>query len=194
MNQDSVASLRQQMRQSRRQLTRDAQAHAALSLRQHFLNEHRLLKANRVGAYFPADGEINPIPLLNRLRQLGKQIYLPKLASYPKKMVFLPMTGKFKVNQYGLLEPVAAARELRFATDLDLILMPLVAFDDLGHRLGMGGGYYDRALSKYHRCGFLHRPKLVGLAHSFQQTQRLKSNNWDVPMHGVVTERSLSWF
>ncbi len=194
MNQPSAVSLRHEMRQLRRNLTGDAQTQAARLLRQHFLNEHRLLKANMVGAYFPADGEINPIPLLNRLQQLGKQIYLPKLATYPKKMVFLPFTGEFSVNQYGILEPIAAARDLRFAADLDLLLMPLVAFDGRGNRLGMGGGYYDRALAKFHRCGVLRRPKLVGLAHSFQQTPRLKSNRWDVPMHAVITEQALTWF
>jgi 5-formyltetrahydrofolate cyclo-ligase len=69
--------------------------------------------------------------------------------------------------------------------------MPLVAFDEAGNRLGMGGGYYDRTFSflKHRRCWF--RPRLVGVAYEFQKVHKLDSCDWDIPMHAVVTEDRL---
>jgi 5-formyltetrahydrofolate cyclo-ligase len=189
-----LQKLRRQIRAKRQNLDKQVQRQVAKQVCHHFLTHSNLLHAQRIAAYFPADGELSPLPLLNRLQDLGKQIYLPKLPAFPSKMVFLPLTGNFSVNRYGLLEPVAAKSAIRLAHQLDLILLPLVAFDAQGHRLGMGGGYYDRALANLNRRTHLMRPKLLGLAHSFQQQKNLPRNPWDVPLHGVITEQNLCWF
>jgi 5-formyltetrahydrofolate cyclo-ligase len=77
---------------------------------------------------------------------------------------------------------------------LDLILTPLVAFDDQGNRLGMGGGFYDRTLAYLGRRKHWKKPRLIGTAHAFQQVARLPHESWDVPLHGVVTEKALLSF
>ena len=92
-----------------------------------------------------------------------------------------------RANHMGISEPVGGA-----AVDLeklDLVLMPLVAWDRQGRRLGMGGGYYDRA---FKRVLGLDRPERVGVAWSLQEADELPQESWDVSLHAVVTEKE--WF
>lgn len=75
---------------------------------------------------------------------------------------------------------------------LDLVFIPMVAFDTMGNRLGMGKGYYDQTFSR-ERLRW-RRPLMVGLAHSTQGTDNLPANSWDVPMDIVVTEEECIGF
>jgi 5-formyltetrahydrofolate cyclo-ligase len=70
---------------------------------------------------------------------------------------------------------------------LDVVLLPLVAFDRRGNRLGMGGGFYDRTFAPRGR-GRVSAPRLIGLAHGFQQVAELVDQPWDVPLRGVLTD------
>ena len=94
---------------------------------------------------------------------------------------------RLKANRFGILEPMVDSREWLDAAQLDVILLPLVAFDRRGHRLGSGAGYYDRALAL--RAGRPAPPLLVGLAHSCQEVQLIPAEPWDIPMDAVATER-----
>ena len=96
-------------------------------------------------------------------------------------------------NRYGILEPQLNCSHVSPVAQLDIILMPLVAFDSKGNRLGMGGGYYDRTLSfTQHQTGFhspseKRAPKLVGIAHDIQEVDALPIAPWDVPLDAIVT-------
>jgi 5-formyltetrahydrofolate cyclo-ligase len=72
---------------------------------------------------------------------------------------------------------------------LDLVLLPLVGFDDAGGRLGMGGGFYDRSLAYLARRQSWRKPTLLGLAHECQKVERLAQASWDVPLAGTVTDK-----
>ena len=72
---------------------------------------------------------------------------------------------------------------------MDIIFVPLVAFDRNGNRLGMGGGFYDRALAFTQNSTNLSRPLLLGLAHHFQEVERLTSKKWDIPLNGILTDQ-----
>jgi 5-formyltetrahydrofolate cyclo-ligase len=74
---------------------------------------------------------------------------------------------------------------------LDLVLTPLVAFDAQGHRLGMGGGFYDRSFAYLLRHSRWLRPRLIGLAYDFQRQTRLPHQPWDVPLHAIATDHRL---
>lgn len=92
-------------------------------------------------------------------------------------------------NAFGITEPCAYAARARAQT-LDVVFMPLVGFDDYGNRLGMGGGFYDRAFAKLRG----RKPLRIGLAHSCQKVPKLARQSWDVPLHGIGTESTFSLF
>ena len=95
-------------------------------------------------------------------------------------------------NAYGIAEPVASATAAISPRNLDAVLMPVVGFDRQGNRLGMGAGYYDRALR--HLQGGSRRwrrPRLVGLAFACQEVELIVPSTWDIPLDVVVTERGV---
>ena len=94
-------------------------------------------------------------------------------------------------NRFGIPEPSRRNRRLRLAWTLDLLLVPLVGFDTECHRLGMGGGYYDRTLSYLSHRDHWRRPRLIGLAHECQRVAALPVRPWDIPLDFVVTERQV---
>jgi len=91
---------------------------------------------------------------------------------------------------FGIAEPLHGSRGRIPVRHLDSILVPLVGFDRHGHRLGMGAGFYDRALHpRLDRTQPFRRPRLIGIAYSMQQVDRLEPAPWDVALDLVVTER-----
>ena len=144
------------------------------------------MKARRVAFYLPADGEISPIPLCRLSARLGKACYLPVISNDNTILTFdlyAPDVTVLKKNRYGIPEP--QTHQPIPARMLDIVFMPLVAFDREGNRLGMGKGYYDHTFKNVDR--WWRKPRLIGLAHSLQETH-LEPKEWDIPMHSVATE------
>src|SRR5205814_709954 len=94
-------------------------------------------------------------------------------------------------NRLGIAEPKVSARDLVRAEDVDLVLLPVVAFDARGNRLGRGAGFYDRSLAFRRHRRHLQRPHLLGLAHDFQRVAAVPVDAWDVPLDGVITDRAV---
>ena len=148
----------------------------------------------RVAAYLPVDGEFDPGPLLALARSRGCRVCVPVLLPLRGRMAFGPLDAPdaaWRVNRYGLREPGGMPALLLRPRDLDLVLVPLVAFDAAGHRLGMGAGYYDRAFAFLRQRSAWRRPRLVGLAFDLQQAPAIEPAAWDVPLWGVLTESRL---
>jgi 5-formyltetrahydrofolate cyclo-ligase len=189
----SRRQLRQALRQRRRSLSpcQRKQADRALCHRLRQLPE--LNRARRVALYLPNDGEIDPRPLIPWLTRRGVRVYLPVLKPLSDNTLWFvhyhPGTP-MRRNRFGIPEPQTrhgAHRARRQATwALDLILLPLVGFDDQGQRMGMGGGFYDRSLAFTRRPG--PRPTLIGLAHDCQRVDRLPAAPWDVPLDAIVSD------
>lgn len=183
-------SLRRELRTRRRALSRRQQKRAALMLAEHLQKHLWFARAQHVAFYLPADGELDPRPLLNLALAAGKHCYLPVVQPNGKLSFrrYHPGT-ELRANRFGIPEPVRSARQ-RQPWLLQLVLMPLVGFDLCGGRLGMGGGFYDRTFSAQPGRP---RPqgKRVGLAHSCQHVTRLPIASWDVPLHAIATERQL---
>ncbi len=180
------------MRQRRRMLSNTQQHHAALRLFAHLRRQLLLRKGLRIALYLGNDGEIDPRYFIDRLAKAGIRIYLPVL--HPIKLntlLFAPYTPGQQLisNRFGIEEPSLKSGRWVAAQHLHLILMPLVAFDRAGNRLGMGGGYYDRALAFKRRGITRKRPRLIGLAHAFQEVAQLPSEEWDIPLDGVCTDQ-----
>ena len=96
---------------------------------------------------------------------------------------------KLLPNRFRILEPRVNISRQRKVWALDLVLLPLVGFDDAGGRLGMGGGFYDRSLAYLARRQSWRKPTLLGLAHECQKVDRLAQASWDVPLAGTVTDK-----
>eukprot|EP01030_Chromulinospumella_sphaerica_P026812 gene26812-27037_t len=109
-------------------------------------------------------------------------------------MVFQRVRPREKLapNRFGILEPQVNIGRQRKVWALDLVLLPLVGFDDAGGRLGMGGGFYDRSLAYLARRSSWRKPTLLGLAHECQKVKRLAQASWDVPLNGTVTDKK--WY
>jgi len=150
--------------------------------------------AKRIAVYLPADGELDTTPIVARARAMGKTLYLPVLLPHGDSRLWFARydAGEPLVdNRFGIPEPARAARTRVSPLALDLVLAPLVAFDPQGHRLGMGGGFYDRSFAYLLRHTRWLRPRLIGLAHDFQYRPHLPHQPWDVPLHAVVTEQAV---
>lgn len=148
-----------------------------------------------ISLYLPTDGEIDPRLLLRAAQRRGKATYLPVLSAWPRtKMVFQRVRpgDRLLPNRFRILEPRVNAHHQRQVWALDLVLLPLVGFDDVGGRLGMGGGFYDRSLAYLARRQSWRKPTLLGLAHECQKVERLAQASWDVPLAGTVTDKQ--WY
>ena len=193
--QPSRQQLRRQLRAARRALTPAQQRQAAQGLYRQLAQHPLFRRARHIALYLPNDGEIDPRPLLREAQRRGKRTYLPVLSDWPRtKMVFQQVRRgeKLRPNRFGIPEPRIQRARQRTIWALDLILLPLVGFDDEGGRLGMGGGFYDRSLAYRTRRTAWHAPVLVGLAHECQKVERLAQASWDVPLQGTVTDRA--WY
>lgn len=188
------AELRRGIRAARRRLAPGERATAAEELANRFAHDPWFRNARRIAAYFANDGELDPLPLMERAWKAGKQVCVPILSPVTgNRLWFSPYRpGEvLAANRFGIPEPIYTDTRLLPPWTLDLVLTPLVAFDPQGNRLGMGGGYYDRTFA-YLRCrNHWRKPRLVGLAYEMQKVERLPCEPWDIPLAGVATEHSI---
>lgn len=128
-------------------------------------------------------------PLYRQLLEQGISIALPRIATNGQQMEFHAWRADLALepNRLGIQEP--GLTEIISLTDLPLLIMPLVGYDHLGNRLGIGSGYYDRHLESMRDSPL---PLRIGIAYSLQEVERLKHNDWDIPLHGVINENG--WF
>lgn len=180
------------MRARRRGLTAGQQRRAARLLAQRILRRPWYIQARGIAVYIAADGEIDPAALIRRALKDGKRIYLPQLRP-GNRLAFCEYRAgdRLRRNRFGIPEPLDVRRVA--LGKLDVVLLPLVAFDRHGNRLGMGGGFYDRTFARLHAAPLQSRrssgaPSLVGLAHGFQHVAELAIQPWDVPVRGVLTD------
>lgn len=191
----SRPQLRRMLRKARRSLTPAQQRQAASGLYRQLAHNPVFRRARHLSLYLPTDGEIDPRLLLRAAQRRGKATYLPVLSAWPRtKMVFQRVRPgeKLRPNRFRILEPRINVVRQRKVWALDLVLLPLVGFDEDGGRLGMGGGFYDRSLAYLARRKSWRKPKLLGLAHECQKVARLDQASWDVPLQGTVTDQG--WY
>jgi 5-formyltetrahydrofolate cyclo-ligase len=152
-------------------------------------------RGRRVAVYLAMPGEVNLAPVIAAGWRAGCRLFVPRVTSRRRgAMRFVPLDRgtRFRANCYGIAEPESPLRGWAAPLTLDTILMPVVGFDRHGNRLGMGAGYYDRALRHRRDPGRRWRkPRLVGLAFACQQSDDIVPSRWDVPLDLVVTEREV---
>ncbi len=144
-------------------------------------------EAHRVAAYRAVRGEIPLDALLDGER--GDVFTLPRVVGAELEFVACSQGQTFEPGSFGILEPVDG--EVVALGDHDVVLVPVVAFDQRCHRLGQGGGFYDRALGSLPPGAEASRPAVIGVAHWFQRVDEVPCEPWDVPLDAVVTDREL---
>jgi len=182
-------ALRRAFRRRRTALApRQQLAHAEAVARQFFARGLQL-RGRTIGAYMANDGELDPAPLVRRLLGTRKRLALPVVRDGGTMEFYRLRTDTALIpNRYGIPEPAPGAAYVA-PLSIDILLVPLVAYDDRGVRLGMGAGFYDRFVA---RLPAALRPRLIGLAHALQRSpDPLPFAAWDAPLDGVLTE--LGW-
>lgn len=185
-------SLRRQMRKARRSLKPAQQRQHAKGLLSTLRQLTQFRRSKNIALYLASDGEISPEEVIHYCRKMGKQCYLPVLHPVRHNRLWFIAYNKETTlinNIYGIKEPALIKAPRRPAWALDLVLLPLVAFDDEGGRLGMGGGYYDRTFAFKQGWRKNGGTSLIGLAHDLQKAERLKTESWDIPLEGIATEQ-----
>jgi len=140
-----------------------------------------------IAGYVAARGEIDPAPALMAAAAGGAAVALPRVATEAPRLRFHRAdAGPLTSGRFGLQEPGAAAPEVA-PEELDVVIVPGLAFDPEGRRLGFGGGYYDGAFEG-RGSGSGRRPALIGLCYDFQIVARCPAGAGDVPVDLVVTD------
>jgi 5-formyltetrahydrofolate cyclo-ligase len=186
-------TLRKLIRSRRQQLNSRQQQQAANDICQLLAHHPQMAQAQKIGVYLANDGELDPATFIAWCWAQGKQTYLPVLHPFSKgHLLFLHYHQQtpMQKNKYGIAEPLLDVRAILPLQQLDLLLTPLVAFDDQGNRLGMGGGFYDRTLSRWEQEDDHQRPHSpypIGIAHDCQQVDSIPCEHWDIPLPEIIT-------
>ena len=178
--------IRQQIRQRRRALSNDQQRDYAQQAANRMMAFPPMVLAHTVALFLSFDGELDTRPLIEQLWRSGKRVCLPVLHPFsPGNLLFLHYhpASELVVNHLKIHEPKLDVRDVTPLDELDVLVTPLVAFDNQGQRLGMGGGFYDRTLQNWQQHGFTP----VGYAHDCQRVDALPVEEWDIPLPAVVT-------
>jgi 5-formyltetrahydrofolate cyclo-ligase len=183
------AAIRVEMRSRRASLDDDDQAAAAMAVLARLARMAIVREARLAAGYNGARGEVEIAAAMILLAEQGVTITTPRVRGDHIEFIVTDETTPMTIGSFGIPEP--AEGEIVTVDRHDLILVPLVAFDSAGRRLGQGGGFYDRALADTVRRPFVDRPALIGIAHAFQQVGELPMEPWDVPLDAIVTEEGI---
>jgi 5-formyltetrahydrofolate cyclo-ligase len=196
---DARRSLRASLRAKRRAVTAAERVRAARQVARHADRLLNLRSDRRIGIYAATAEELDTSCLIALALHRGCRVYLPRIDRRARvhAMRFveiadgtLAMPRSLRMNRFGIIE--AEGPSLASARLLDVVFLPLVGFDRHGTRLGMGGGYYDRALGFRRLRTFWRAPLLVGIGYASQQIECITPAAHDVPLDLVITERGVT--
>jgi 5-formyltetrahydrofolate cyclo-ligase len=185
--------IRQKVRHKRSKLNDIIQQEQGELLLEKLVVQKEIVNANKIAIYLTNDGELNTQPFINWCLKNDISVYLPVIHPFCKgNLLFLKYTETSILikNKYGILEPKLDVRDIITLDKLDIIFTPLVAFDERGNRLGMGGGFYDRTLATWHvQYQQSKKTKLlpIGLAHDCQKVKNIPHESWDIPLPIIIT-------
>jgi 5-formyltetrahydrofolate cyclo-ligase len=184
-------ALRKTLREKRAAMSPADRIAAATSLAERLEDIPEFLTDTNVAGYWAIDGELPLAAILGGLRARGQVYHLPVIDEHKRLKFALWWPGMdIATNRLGIPEPVATDASL--APDaLDVVLVPLLGFDRRGHRLGFGGGYYDRSFSFLRDLERPSKPLLVGIGYALQEVDRIEPEDWDVRLDYVATEHEL---
>ena len=146
-------------------------------------------RASYIGCYLATADEVNTWEIIARAWRMEKRVFVP-VVEKKRRMQFCELTPETELRPagLGLLEPTGG--ETVSARMLDVVITPVVAFDGMKHRIGMGGGYFDTTFAFMRHRSHWQRPRLVGLAFACQQVEEINPNPWDIRVFTIITENT----
>lgn len=184
-NKKKRSALRQSILKYRRNLSKLDIEDAGYKISRTLLSHPKLSQERLVGSYISTGGELSSLELNLRLLEKGHSLVLPRIDTDHKGLMDFYVYRKNDVlieNRFHILEPEALSENYMSLDKLEVLVVPLVAFDMQGNRLGMGGGYYDRALKKLSaEC------LTIGVAYDFQLVDNVPVEHWDMPLDEIIT-------
>lgn len=190
--------LRVEMLTQRRSLSASQIHERSQKIQENVLREPCWSRAQTVLLYVAVRGEVETSQLLDAAWQDGKRVLLPRCSCEKGQMAFVACAGRHELalGSYGIPEPALHCPDLACVDiQADLLLIPGLAFDAAGHRLGHGNGYYDRFLAALAASAPVSAPapRRVGLAYDFQCVPHIEAADWDIPMDALCTEEGFQW-
>ena len=170
--------LRRTIRERKRAMTEEEIVERSNALAEKFYNTPAYQAASTIYGYLPYNQEVRTVPMLQRALDEGKRVAVPKVYGEEMRFIYLEDLTQVSKGYAGIPEPIADAP---VADDQRaLVLMPGLAFDPQGHRIGYGGGFYDRFLAQEP-----HHPTLA-LCYEFQMQAHLDTEEFDIPVDAVL--------
>ena len=170
--------LRQAIRAQKRVMTEEDILRRSEILAEKFARSDAYRAAKTIYGYLPYNQEVRTVPMLQRALDEGKRVAVPKVYGDDMKFIYLDDLSQVAKGYAGIPEPVADGPVAQDGTAL--VLMPGLAFDRAGHRIGYGGGFYDKFLAREP-----HHPT-VALCYDFQVIERLETEEFDIPVDQVI--------
>ena len=188
------ASLRKQLRAERRALSEPEHWRRSLAAARAIMRLRFFRAGKRVALYLSFDAESDTAALIEAARRRGVQVFVPIISDRRQgRLRFYPLSGATVPGAFGISVPRLRLTPIS-PQWLDLIVIPLVGVDVKGRRLGMGGGYYDRALAFRRRRRLWKGPHLAGLAFDCQRTNAEFADAWDLRLDSLATESGMEHF
>ena len=170
--------LRRAIRERKRAMTEEEIVKRSNALAEKFYNSPAYQAASTIYGYLPYNQEVRTVPMLQRALDEGKRVAVPKVYGEEMRFIYLEDLTQVSKGYAGIPEPIADAPVAE--DQRALVLMPGLAFDPQGHRIGYGGGFYDRFLAQEP-----HHPTLA-LCYEFQMQAHLDTEKFDIPVDTVL--------
>lgn len=189
---DGRGLLRARMSVRRNELDARQRVAAAAGVLHSLENLPEFMTDGNVAGYWAVRGEL-PLNLAVASLARRKQKYFLPVLREARQLRFAEYREGVALqgNRFGIPEPEVPSGRLQTAGDMDVILLPLLAFDRQGHRLGTGGGWYDSSLAFLGNEPRPARPLLVGVGYAFQEIETVPIEPWDIDLDYVATEAEL---
>ena len=182
-----IADFRRLGLQARRSMSDSDRQIASEKICRRVTHSREFFAANTIGCYLPMHDEVDPSRIIERAWRANKRIFCPVMGKNGEMTYrYLGRNTTLLRNSFGLWEPVDS--EIIAPRQLDIVITPLVAFDKHLHRIGMGGGYFDRCFSFLrHRRQWI-SPKLIGVAFAAQEIDEISPNPWDIRLYALHSD------
>ena len=179
--QKSKQALRNLLSKRRSNLSRKYVINSSSLISKYFLHSHAYLSSENIALYYPFKNEVNPLAIIEHSVNLGKNILLPKIEGDMLSFRTVHNLEELILNKYGIYEPKPGSKKTEI-DDIDLFVIPGLAFDISGNRIGFGKGFYDRTLES------VTSSKIIGFCYFFQIFNELPANELDKKAGFLVSE------